>query len=65
MSINHRVIVDAMFIDGRPVFIPVDESTHLTATAFLRSQSASDIWKAILRLCILVYMGPPEFVKVE
>ena len=59
LRFNNRIYVDTMFIEGRPVIHIVDESTHFSAAAFLRSQSTSDIWKAILSLWTHTYMGPP------
>lgn len=65
MRFNNRVYVDTMFIDNQPVIHLVDEATHFSAASFLRSQSASETWKAILRLWIHSYMGPPDFLAVD
>lgn len=62
---NNRVYVDTMFINSRPVIHLVDEGTHFAATCFLRSQSATDTWKAILRLWVHTYLGPPDFLAVD
>ena len=62
---NHRVIVDTMYIDGRAVIHIIDECTHFVAAEFLKSQSTEEIWKAITRLWLLTYMGPPDFLAVD
>ena len=62
---NHTVLIDTMYIDSKPVLHLVDESTHYVAACFLKSQSANDIWKAIMRLWILAYMGPPDYLYVD
>lgn len=54
-----------MFINNRPVIHLVDEDTHFSLAAFLKSQSASEIWKAILRLWVHAYMGPPDHLAVD
>ena len=54
-----------MFIENRPVIHLVDESTHFTAAAFLTNQSSLEIWKAISRLWINTYIGPPDYLKVD
>ena len=65
LRFNNRIIVDTMFIEGRPVIHIVDECTHFTAASFLKSQSASEIWKSILMLWTHTYMGPPDFLAVD
>ena len=65
LRFNHTVVVDTMFIESRAVLHMVDEATHFMAACFLRSQSASDIWKAIVRLWILTYMGPPNYLAID
>lgn len=43
----------------------VDKGTHYTAEKLLKSQSAKEIWNAIQRMWVMVYLGPPEFLTVD
>ena len=65
LRFNHRVVVDTMFINNKPILHMVDEATHFSAACFLRNQSTSEIWKCIRKLWILTYMGPPDFLTVD
>lgn len=65
LRFNQRVFVDTMFIDRRPIIHLVDESTHFSAACFLRTQSAKETWKAILRLWVHTYLGPPDHLVVD
>lgn len=42
---NHLVIVDTIFINGRPILNMVDDSTRNQAVSFLISQFKNKIWK--------------------
>ena len=63
LRFNHRVVVDTMFIQNKPIIHLVDESTHFTAACFLKNQTASEIWNCIRRIWILTYMGPPRLLS--
>lgn len=43
----------------------VYEGTHYMASCFLKSQSARYIWKEIMKLWILAYMGPPGHLAID
>lgn len=64
LSFNHRILLDTMFIDGRPVIHIIDEGTHYSAAGFLKSQTADAVWRVILNLWTLTYLGPPDFLSV-
>lgn len=65
LTFNHIVVIDTMFINSRPVLHLVDESTHFTSACFLKSQTAEQVWKAIMKLWILTYMGPPDHLSID
>ena len=65
LKFNHNVQVDTMFINGRPVIHIVDQATHFSSAAFLKNQSSKEVWKAIQHLWNLVYLGPPDCIKVD
>lgn len=64
MRFNHTVQVDTMFLELRPVILPVNLATNFSATRFLKNQTTSEIWKSITRLCSMMYVRPPEFLHV-
>lgn len=43
----------------------VDESTHFSATSFLKSQITDDTWKSISRLLSHTNMWTPFFLAVD
>lgn len=57
--------MDTMFLIGRSVLHMVDEATHFCAAVFLKSQTMSTIWKDILLMWTLVYMGPTDHITVD
>ena len=57
---NYSIIVDVLYLDGKPVLQVIDSSTNFGASKFLPNMSASTTWN-ILRYCwIDAYQGPPE-----
>ncbi|EED18953.1 conserved hypothetical protein [Talaromyces stipitatus ATCC 10500] len=57
---NYSVIIDIMYIEGKPVLHVVDSGTAFNAARFLKDMTASIAWNT-LRLCwIDCYLGPPD-----
>ena len=57
---NFCIIIDVMYLSGKPVLQVVDFSTSFQAAHFLKDMSARNAWDT-LRLCwIDVYLGPPD-----
>jgi hypothetical protein len=57
---NFSIIIDVIYLSGRPVLQVVDSSTSFQAARFLKDMSAKNAWDT-LRLCwIDVYLGPPD-----
>ena len=54
-----------MSIEGRPVVHMVDKATHFTAALFVKRQTTAEIWRAIRRMLILVYCGPPDYLAID
>ena len=65
LRFNHVLAVDVMYIRNKPILHVVDEATHYAAATFLRSMSAEDTWKALLRCWIRTYLGPPDHLRVD
>ncbi|PVH90773.1 hypothetical protein DM02DRAFT_577620, partial [Periconia macrospinosa] len=57
---NFSIIIDVMYLSGKPVLQVIDFSTSFQAARFLKDMSARNTWDT-LRLCwIDVYLGPPD-----
>lgn len=65
LNFNSVVVVDVMYIHQKPVLHVVDESSHFAAAMFLRSMSAADTWDAITRCWSNVYLGPPDYLRID
>lgn len=65
LRFNHIVAVDVMYIDGEPVLHIVDEATHFMSACFLRNSSTKEVWASIRKCWINVYLGPPDFLRVD
>ena len=61
-NFNYTIVVDVMYLDGRPVLHVVDDATSFQAGRFLKNLSAKETWEA-LKLCwIDTYQGPPDVI---
>jgi hypothetical protein len=61
-NFNFEVIIDVMYLDGKPVLQVVDAATSFQAARFLKDMSAKNAWET-LRLCwIDTYQGPPDYI---
>lgn len=57
---NYSIIVDVLYLDGKPVLQVINSSTNFGASKFLPNMSASTTWD-VLRYCwIDAYQGPPD-----
>lgn len=62
---NYEVIMDIMYLEGKPVLHVIDESTAFGAARFLKKISTEQVWEA-LRLCwIDTYLGPPDWIVTD
>ena len=59
---NYSVIIDILFLEGKPVLQVIDAATSFGAARFLKDMSARNAWDT-LRVCwIDAYQGPPDYV---
>lgn len=65
LKFNHVVAVDMIFISKRPILHVVDEATHFMAARFLRNHSSTEVWNALLRCWSRIYLGPPDYLRVD
>ena len=63
--LNHCVAVDIMFINRKPILHVVDEATHFQAAAWLHKSTSTEVWKTFLRCWSMVYLGPPDYLRVD
>lgn len=57
---NHSIIIDVMYIDGKPVLQVIDASTSFGAAKFLNDMSTSTVWDTLWYCWIDTYQGPPD-----
>ena len=62
---NYNIIVDIMYIGGKPVLHVVDEATRFQAGRFLRDISAQHTWDTLKACWIDVYLGPPDWITTD
>ncbi|EED18931.1 hypothetical protein TSTA_126390 [Talaromyces stipitatus ATCC 10500] len=60
---NYEIVVDIMYLDGKPVLHVVDWATSFQAARFLKSLSAKDTWEALRAAWIDTYLGPPDVIS--
>ncbi|KAE8549770.1 hypothetical protein EYB25_008294 [Talaromyces marneffei] len=65
VSFNHSIIVDIMYINGKPVLHVVDEATRFNAARWLENISAKATWTALRIMWIDTYLGPPDFIVTD
>ena len=59
---NYSVIVDVLYLDGKPVLQAVDSTTAFTAARFLKDISARTTWDTLRTCWIDTYLGPPDII---
>jgi hypothetical protein len=62
---NYSVIVDIMYLTGKPVLHVIDEATAFQAARFLLTISAKETWEQLRYCWIDVYQGPPDVVITD
>ncbi|KAK1907590.1 hypothetical protein P3342_005917 [Pyrenophora teres f. teres] len=59
---NYEILVDVMYLSGKPVLHVVDSSTAFQGAKFLTAISAKETWQALRMLWIDTYQGPPDII---
>ncbi|XMA09892.1 hypothetical protein WAI453_002683 [Rhynchosporium graminicola] len=62
VNFNYSVILDIMYLHGKPVLHVVDDATAFNAAEWLKDMSADTVWSAFRHCWIDVYVGPPDRV---
>lgn len=64
-AFNSVVAMDVMYLRGKPVLHIVDEATHFASAMFLKNVTSLEVWKTFLRCWVHVYLGPPDYLRVD
>uniref|UniRef100_L7JQT6 Integrase catalytic domain-containing protein n=1 Tax=Pyricularia oryzae (strain P131) TaxID=1143193 RepID=L7JQT6_PYRO1 len=65
IDFNYEVIIDVVYLDGRPVLHAIDASTSYQAARFLTDMSAKETWEALKQCWIDTYLGPPDVLTFD
>jgi hypothetical protein len=66
LNFNAVIVVDIMYLEGKPVLHIVDTATSFQNARFLfRNTSTKAIWQALRSCWIDTYVGPPDMVVVD
>ena len=65
LSFNQSIIVDIMYINGRPILHVVDEETRYQSGRFLTNISTKTTWDTLRLYWIDTYLGPPDRVVTD
>lgn len=64
-SINNRVLLDLMYLDGDPVSHIVSNGTNVSAARFLPHADTKSIWIALVMMWVSTYTGYPFNVHLD
>ena len=62
---NDEVMLDIMYIDGKPILHIVDDSTHFSAARYLPNVSTKTIWATIVECWASMYTGLPNAIRFD
>ena len=65
INFNFNVIVDILYIQGKPVLHLVDEATRFQAGRWLKDISARHVWDQLRTCWIDTYLGPPDIISSD
>jgi hypothetical protein len=62
VDFNYRLVVDVMYIDGKPILHAVNEATFFQAARFLTNLQAKTTWDILRAIWMDTYAGPPDVI---
>jgi post-segregation antitoxin (ccd killing protein) len=65
VDFNHCIIINVLYIIGKPVLHIVDEGTRYQAGRWLQNISAKHTWDALKACWIDTYLGPPDQITAD
>ena len=61
-NFNFSVVIDVLYLEGKPVLQAVDEATAFNAARFMKDMSAKTAWDTVRTCWIDMYQGPPDYI---
>lgn len=65
VQLNERILLDLMYIEGKPVLHIIDESTKFSAARFIPNKKVDTIWKTLIKCWVSIYTGMPNRMLVD
>lgn len=65
VQFNERILIDLMYIEGKPILHIVDEGTKFNAAQFIENKETSTVWNALVKCWTTVYTGMPNRILVD
>uniref|UniRef100_A0A8H7K3I9 Integrase catalytic domain-containing protein n=1 Tax=Bionectria ochroleuca TaxID=29856 RepID=A0A8H7K3I9_BIOOC len=65
VDFNYEIVVDIMYLDGKPVLHVIDASTSFQAATFLDDLTAANTWLALKKCWLDTYLGPPDVISFD
>ena len=62
---NQTVLLDLMYLDGKPVLHVVDKDTLFSAATLLQGETVEAVWWAYTRSWVYAYAGHPEAMHTD
>ena len=62
---NYSIIVDVLYLNGKPVLQIVDSATAFQAARFLTDIKTTTAWLTILDYWISIYLGPLDIIVIN
>jgi len=62
---NRTVLLDLMYLDGKPVLHVVDKDTLFSAATLLQGETVEAVWWAYTRSWVYAYAGHPEAMHTD
>ncbi|KAJ5544720.1 hypothetical protein N7535_006892 [Penicillium sp. DV-2018c] len=59
---NYSIIIDILYLEGKPVLQVIDAATSFGAARFLKDMTARHAWDALRACWIDLYQGPPDCI---
>jgi hypothetical protein len=65
VEFNFNIIIDIMYISGKPILHVVDEATRFQARRWLQNISAKHTWDTLKQCWIDTYLGPLDLITSD
>lgn len=65
MRFKERLIIDIMYLDGKPVLQIVDQGTSFGAARVLKYLSTKNMWGTIIECWATIYTGIPRKIIAD